>query len=184
MSNVERIPVSVIVARERVDHPWQDHVWRAVEVSAAPLPLPDWAVLRRSDEAVVYHAGAALLELHRKDTPAYVENLTGERPALYVVLRADGAADNAMPVEVVIVSASAFDAQSNAESGSEIVGRVPIPPPLLDRIEAFLAENHQEERFTKRQRAAHPRGESHLFGQEPIDDLRKRMRSNSDNGGS
>lgn len=179
LSNIERMTVSVIVAREHIDHPWQDHVWRAVEIAAEPLPLPPWAVLRQSDAATLFHAGTATLELHRKDTTAYKENLESDRPALYVVLRSDTDAEAAHPIEVVLVAASAFDAQANAESGAETVERVAIPAEIAARIAHFVALHHHDERFVKRQRVAHPRGEDHLFGQEPLDVLRKRKRSDN-----
>ncbi len=175
MSNAEHIRVSVIVARERIDSPWRDHVWRVVEVLAEPLALPAWTRLRQSDEVEIYHAGSTSLVLHRKDTTAYVENLSSEQPVLYVVLREDTDGDASQPVQLLVVAASAFEAQANAESGSEIVGRVPIPPGILEGIQDFLGRHHVEEPFTKRQRTAHYRAEEHKFGQEPIEALRRRM---------
>ncbi len=175
MSNSELIGVSVIVARERIDSPWSDHVWRVAEVLDEPLALPAWTRLRQSPDADIFHAGATTLVLHRKDTSAYAENLAGEKPVLYVVLRENPDAGEAPPIELLLVAASAFEAQANAESGTEIVGRVPIPPAILARIESFVAEHHVAEPFAKRQRTAHHRAEQHQFGQEPIDALRRRM---------
>lgn len=172
----EQVCVGVIVARERIEHPWQDQVWRAVEVLATPLPLAPWTILRTSETATVYYAGTTVVELHRNDASAYRENLAGAHPLLYVVLRQDPEHDGPEPVDVVIVSASAFDAQANAESGSEIVSRVPMPPAMLTWLIGFLDCSDEEEPFVKRQRVAHHRAKEHNFGQEPIEVLRERMR--------
>ena len=51
---------------------------------------------------------------------------------------------------------------------------VAMPQPLLELLEAFVAEHHVEEPFVKRQRQKHHQAEEHKFGQEPIEVLRKR----------
>ena len=49
-----------------------------------------------------------------------------------------------------------------------------MPRPLIELLEAFVAEHHVEEPFVKRQREADHRAEEHKFGQEPIEVLRQR----------
>jgi hypothetical protein len=75
---------------------------------------------------------------------------------------------------VAVVTASPYDAEVYGYDGSEIVGTVAMPAPLIELLEAFVAEHHVEEPFVKRQRQRHHRAEEHKFGQEPIAELRQR----------
>jgi len=69
---------------------------------------------------------------------------------------------------------AAYDAEVYGYDSSEIVGTVAMPAPLIELLEAFVAEHHVEEPFVKRQRQKHHRAEEHKFGQEPIAELRQR----------
>ena len=93
-------------------------------------------------------------------------------PLVYVVLRQGG--DSGKPIDVAVVTASPYDAEVYGYDGSEIVGTVAMPEPLVELLAAFVAEHHVEEPFVKRQRQRHHREEEHKFGQEPIAELRQR----------
>jgi hypothetical protein len=173
MDSLLTVPVGVVVARENIDNPWQDHVWRPIGVFLNPPEVADWREMRRGEGVVHFHAAALPLELHHKETAAYLANLESQEPAIYVVLRETPG--GAWPFSVHLVTASPFDAQAYAESGFETVARVPIPGPLRALIEEFVAVHHIAEPFVKRQRQRH-REEEHKFGQEPIFVLRERMR--------
>jgi hypothetical protein len=172
MDRVLTVPLGVVIAREKIDHPWQEYAWRPVSVFLGAPEVGDWRELRRDAASVHYHAATLPLELHAKETIGYVANIEAGQPLVYVVLREMG--DAVKPMEVALVTASPYDAEVYGYDGSEIVGTVAMPEPLIELLQAFVAEHHAEEPFVKRQRVKHHRAEEHKFGQEPIAELRQR----------
>jgi hypothetical protein len=173
MDRVLSIPLGVVIARDKIDHPWQEYAWRPVSVFLNAPEAGEWRELRREEKSVHYHAATLPLELHAKETIGYRANLETGDPLVYVVLRA--ASDAARPIEVAAITASPYDAQVYGyDMDGEIVGSVAMPDALIELLEAFVAEHHVEERFVKRQREKHHRAEEHKFGQEPLDVLRRR----------
>ena len=173
MDRVLSISLGVVIARDKIDHPWQEHAWRPVSVFLNAPEIGSWRELRRDLTSVHYHAATLPLELHAKETIGYVANLDTGSPLVYVVLRPTSAGDT--PMQVAVITASPYDAEVYGYDGSEIVGGVAMPEPLVELLEAFVAEHHVEEPFVKRQRLKHHRAEEHKFGQEPIDMLRQRQ---------
>ncbi|MCP1335410.1 DUF3305 domain-containing protein [Futiania mangrovi] len=160
MSRVLTIPLGVIVERRPAKNPWADHVLRAIAVTEDPPPdLAPWTLLVREGEVERYHAGTAQIELHRKETEAYLENFLDDRPQIFVVLRRDDE-DDASPFgfHLFCVSASPFYAQNLMDSGEDIVDPVPMPAAVAQRVRAFVDFHHVEEPFAKRKRrkAAEP----------------------------
>ena len=172
MDRVLSIPLGVVIAHEKIDHPWQEYAWRPVSVFLNAPEIEDWRELRRDATATHYHAATLPLELHPKETIGYVANLDAGEPLVYVVLREGG--DSGKPIDVAVVTASPYDAEVYGYDSSEIVDTVAMPQPLIELLEAFVAEHHVEEPFVKRQRQRHHRAEEHKFGQEPIEVLRQR----------
>ncbi len=168
------LPVGVVVIREDSDHPWQDHSWRPYGVIVGAPTCTGWKELRRGEGWIQYHAATLLLELHRKETEGYRENLMTDRPSIYVVMSENDEEDAQMPFEVDLVTASAFEAQDYCDSGEEIVEAIDMPEQVKGWIGAFVDEHHVEEKFKKRKRDK-LKIEDHKFGQEPIFELRKRM---------
>ena len=169
------IPVGIVVAREKIAHPWQTYRWRPVSIFLDAPNITQWRELRRDDKSVLYHAATLNLELFRKETTAYQVNLANGEPTVYVVLREDPDTDDDWPVEVNLVTASPFEAQSHGDVGLDSVDGVPMPQQLVDIVHAFIKEHHEEETFIKRKRQPHTRPEDHKFGQESIVVLRERM---------
>jgi hypothetical protein len=172
MDRVLSIALGVVIAHEKIDHPWQEYAWRPVSVFLGAPEIADWRELRRDATATHYHAATLPLELHPKEAMGYAANLDGGAPLVYVVLRQGG--DSGKPIDVGVVTASPYDAEVYGYDSSEIVGTVAMPAPLIELLEAFVAEHHVEEPFVKRQRQKHHRAEEHKFGQEPIAELRQR----------
>ena len=171
------IPLGVVIGREKVDHPWQEFVWRAVDVFMGAPPVTEWRALRSTTEMQLYHAATLPLDLHPKETTSYQVNLTNGTPSVYVVLRDSTGPNQRWPVFVHMITASPFEAQAYGDSGFERVERVPMPEPLVNLVEQFVAEHHQEEEFRKRVRDKGPgKADEHQFGQEPIAVLRERQR--------
>lgn len=161
------IPVGVIVAREDADNPWQDFVWRAVGLVIGADSEEGWRELDREPGVVRYFAGTREIEVFRKETEAYQVNLENKIPMVYVVMREADDPNADQPIEVHLVTVSAYESQDYLDTGEEIVDSVPMPAPLAAWVQRFVDRNHVEEKFVKRKRNE-VRQEDHKFGQEPI----------------
>jgi len=177
MQRSSYIPIGVVIGREKIDHPWQEYIWRPVRVFLEAPPVTEWRALSEAPGTQHYHAATLPLDLHAKETTSYQVNLANGTPSVYVVLRDSEGPEQRWPVYVHMVTASPFEAQAYGESGFERVERVPMPEELVAILSQFVAEHHQEEVFRKRTRSsALEREEPYLFGQEPIASLRERQR--------
>ncbi len=123
-------------------------------MSVLPGAAPaEWKELRRDGEAVDYHAATVPLELFRSDTEAYLHGLSAKVPAIYVVMRQVG--DKDRPLEVVLATASPYEAQDYADNGDDLVEKVPMPGGLIALIRDFVEAHHEDEVFIKRRRDKH-----------------------------
>lgn len=180
MSN-DRMPISetislgVIVEKRRIDHPWAEDEWRAVAVIPGAPERRPWTLLREGERAVQYHAATLPLTVHRAETEAYLYNLQAPHPSVFVVMRRDGSGAGPGPYKVAGVTVSPYEAQDYLDSGEEEVERVTMPGDVRAWLETFVATRHREEPFVKRKRDK-VNVEEHKFGQEPITELRQRMR--------
>ena len=178
IGRVVNVALGVVAAREAVDSPWQDHCWRAVSVFLDPPPLTDgWRELRRGERFVHYHIANLNLELHRRETAGYIANLSCEAPSIYVILREGAENGGEEPIHAHLLTASAHDVEAYGHTPADIIGEVAMPEPLLELVEAFIATHHVEEKFVKRQRQQHHVEDEHKFGQEPVHEVRERMRA-------
>ncbi len=169
------IPVGVILTCKQPANAWAEPVWRASGVMLDIPPGPEWRELARGEGYVQYLTTRAQLELFRKETEAYIANIESSEPSLYMVLRERESGDP--PVDVHVVTASPFEAQDYMDSSEETVERVSMPPPVLEMLEAFIAEHHVPEEFRKRKRDEVDLSEQ-KFGKEPIFVTRERMKQN------
>ncbi|NNK77690.1 MAG: DUF3305 domain-containing protein [Litoreibacter sp.] len=143
------MPLGVVVRRVPGVTRWARWTWSAVAV----LPgagSADWRVMREQDDVTEYHAATVPLELYRTDTEAYLTGISAKVPAIYVVMRETG--DDKAPLEVVLATASPYEGQDYADSGEEIVEKVPMPEGLVAWIRDFVELHHEEEVFVKRRR--------------------------------
>jgi len=186
MAKFEHLDVGIIVERRDVDHPWLDVEWVPVgAVPGAPV-LEPWTELERSEGIVRYHAATFTLVLHRRETEAYLHNLQTECPAVYVILREAESADedetgDLPPMVVSLVTLSPYEAQDYMDSGEEAVSAVPMADQVRTWVASFVDRHHVEEEFVKRRRQRTD-VEKHAFGQEPVIELRRRMRPEKGNG--
>jgi hypothetical protein len=141
--------VGVVVERRKAKSAWVDYVWRPIAALPGAPDTTPWTVLESDDEATQFYVGAAELGLYRADTSHYRDNLASGSPGLWVVLRPTG---REPPFEVAAVTANPSEGEAFTESGVDLVEPVPIPEPVQEMIEAFVAEHHVEHAFTKRKR--------------------------------
>ncbi|WP_420862521.1 DUF3305 domain-containing protein [Algirhabdus cladophorae] len=142
------IPLGVVIRRVPGVTRWARHVWKATDVLPGAGPA-DWKELRRDGDTVEFHAATLPLELFRTDTEAYLHGLSAKDPAIYVVMR-EGS--NEAPLDMVLVTASPYEAQDYADTGEELVEKVLMPEGLVAWIREYVEAHHEDEVFIKRRR--------------------------------
>jgi len=145
-----RIPVSVIVERRQAASAWVDHVWVPVAVLPAPTVARPWTVLHRHNGVVAYIAGQAEVALHPADALGYKANLDSGRPMLWVMLR-PSLDEPGMELHRVLADPTEAEALISV-GGSDVIEPVPMPGPVREAMEAFVAAHHRDRRFVKRKR--------------------------------
>lgn len=142
------IPLGIVIRRVPGVTRWATYVWKAIAV----LPgagSADWKEMRRDGDAVEYHAATLPLELFRTDTEAYLHGLSAKVPSIYVVMRPS---ESGQPLDMVLVTASPYEAQDYTDTGEELVEKVPMPDGLIAWIREFVELHHEDEVFVKRRR--------------------------------
>ena len=144
-----RIPVGVVAERRPGVTQWAEHAWAAREVLEDAPPVPPWTVLREEAGRTLFFAGEAEVALYPTDTDNYIHNLEQAVPRVWVVLRPVEAAPG---YALQAVTVDAGEAQLYAESGSDLLEALPLPPGLRLALERFVAEHHRVREFQKRKR--------------------------------
>nr|WP_217355505.1 DUF3305 domain-containing protein [Ruegeria sp. HKCCA4008] len=143
------MPVGVIVRKTPGVTRWARWNWRAVALLPGAGPA-DWQELRREGDAVEYHAATLPLTLWSDETEAYMVNLSDGQPSLYLVLRDELKGET--PLNAVLITASPFEGQDYADTGEEIVEKIPMTEGLIAWVRDFTLKHHQHEVFVKRRR--------------------------------
>ncbi|GAB4282822.1 MAG: hypothetical protein Kow0058_01360 [Roseovarius sp.] len=111
----------------------------------------DWRILReQEDGSALYHAATLDLELHRAEASAYLHGLAANIPSVYVILRETGVPQP--PLDVVLITASPYEAQDYADSSEDIVERIAMPAALRAWVREFAEAHRKDEDFRKRRR--------------------------------
>lgn len=145
----QKMPVGVVVQRTPGVTRWANWAWKAV--AAIPgAPPADWSVLHEEENRVAYHAATRPLHLHGAETEAYMAGLAAKVPSLYVVMRRRE--DPQRPFDVVLVTASPYEAQDYTDNGEDIVEKIAMPDGIIGWVRDFTDRFHQDEVFVKRRR--------------------------------
>ena len=144
-----RIPVGVVIERRKAKSPWVDFVWRPVAVLPGVPAAAPWTVLDGEADRTNFYGGSAEIELYRSDTSGYRDNLATGAARLWVALRSTGLDP---PFEFVAVTAEPSEGETFTESASDLVEALPMPEAVRAVIADFIAEQHVEHPFVKRQR--------------------------------
>ncbi len=142
------VPIGVVLRRTPGVTRWQKWNWTASAVLPGAGPA-EWRELRREDDAVEFHAATPMMELHGAEAEAYLHGLQAAIPSVYVVMRTG---EGEAPLDVVLVTASPYEAQDYTDSGEEIVEKVAMPPLLEAMVQDFVDRFYEEEVFVKRKR--------------------------------
>ena len=113
-----------MVERRKADSPWIDFVWRGVGVLPDEPEMKPWTVLREEDEATLYYAGGAAIDLYRSETSRYRENFATGSPSIWVVL---SPSEGAWPYAVAAVTADPAEGGAYRKRGANLVEAVPMP---------------------------------------------------------
>jgi hypothetical protein len=150
----ERLRVGIVLERQRIANPWQEHAWQAVEVVpgapdiAAPLPL------QQEEGRARWHMATLDIELFPGETEGYRFNLSQAQPAAYVLWRhADE--DIAQQPEVFHVTVCPYEAQDYLDGGDVAVEAVRLPDLVAQWMRGFIARHHVDAPFEKRRRKRH-----------------------------
>ncbi|HYC04066.1 MAG TPA: DUF3305 domain-containing protein [Azospirillaceae bacterium] len=141
--SLEHMPVGVVVERRPAASRWLDHVWRAAAVLPGRPETPPWSLLAEADGVSRYYAGTVELEAHRADTKVYKLNLEQEQPSVYVVLR-PGAGSGPEGWGLLLATVDPTEAQAHADSGTDLVEALPMPPSVHAWLRDFVARHHVE----------------------------------------
>jgi len=141
--------VGVVLRRRAIDNPWIDHMWSPVAILETVPATAPWTVLSQETDATLYYAGAALIDLFTAETANYRDNLVDGSPQIWVALRRQ---DGGSELELTKVTADPTEGEAMFESGTDVMGTVPMPPEIAAWIAAFVDEFHVEHVFHKRKR--------------------------------
>jgi hypothetical protein len=108
-----------------------------------------WTKLTDDGERATFYAGPTVVSLHRSETANYRDNLASGTPSLWVVLRETGGEP---PYSPFLVTADPAEGEGMTAAGNDLVEAVPMPEPVREWVEAFVAEHHVEREFFKRKR--------------------------------
>ncbi len=145
----QAMPLGVVVRKTPGVTRWAKWCWKAVAV----LPgagQAHWKLLREEGGVQEFHAATVMLELHGAECEAYLSGLADKVPAIYVVMRSKN--DPLDPLDVLVATASPFEAQDYTDNGEDIVEKVPMPEGLVAWVRDFADKYYEEEVFVKRRR--------------------------------
>ncbi|WP_024574094.1 MULTISPECIES: DUF3305 domain-containing protein [unclassified Afipia] len=141
--------VGVVLRRRVIENPWIDHMWSPVTILENVPATAPWTVLSQEEGATLYYAGAAFIDLFSAETTNYRDNLADGSPRIWVALRRQ---DGGPELELTKVTADPTEGEAMFESGTDVIGTVPMPPEIAAWIAAFVDEFHVEQVFHKRKR--------------------------------
>lgn len=144
-----RIAVGVVIERRKARSAWADVLWRPVSVLPGTPVTEPWTQLGDDDDATLFYAGEAVIDLHRTETTNYRDNLASGKPTLWVNMRPTVSEP---PYELLAVTADPAEGEAYTDAGSNLVEAVPMPPGIADIVSRFVALHHMERPFVKRQR--------------------------------
>ncbi len=147
--NSQSVKLGVVLRRSPGVTAWAKWIWTATSVIPG-APQASWKLLREEGETTEYHASTHELTLYVSDTEAYAHELQADQPSVYVVMRTVDDAE--MPLSILHVTVSPYEAQDYCDSGEETVERVAMPAAVHAWVGAFVNEHHVEEEFIKRRR--------------------------------
>ncbi len=136
------MPMGIVLRRQPGATRWARWAWRVSDVLPGASDA-QWRLLREDGDVSEFHAATPLLELHGADTDSYLHGLNAQVPCLYVVMRESD--EGGHPFEIVLVTASPYEAQDYADNGEDVVEKIAMPPSVIEWVRSFVESHHKEE---------------------------------------
>jgi len=149
--------IGIIIERRESANPWADAMWNATEVLPGVTDHEPGRVVGEGDGWTRSFAGHLDLELHKRETEAYMVNLAQPTSAVYIVLR-PSETDMAMDFEPFLATVNPYEAEDYTESGDLVVCAIPLPETLQAWIGRFVETFHVEQPFVKRKQKSKDTG--------------------------
>lgn len=147
------IAVGLVMECIAPSNPWGTHHWIPVQILQGAPDTPPWAVLARGSDRVRYFAGTFAIRLYSTETGFYRDNLSAERPRLWVATQPDGPEP---PIAILAVTANPAEGEGYTQTGTNVVEVIDMPADIAAEIAAFVEANHVEQVFEKRKRDKRP----------------------------
>ena len=133
-------PVSITIERRTLNNRWASHQWRAVRAELSDKPRGP--VESQVDESCTeWTYGGMEFTLFRDEAEGYFLNVSADTPQLFVMWRIDDESSLAVPR---VITAS-YNEAGRLLDGGETVEGVPMPPALLEAVQAYVAQHYKPE---------------------------------------
>jgi hypothetical protein len=149
MSRTEQRTIGVVVEWQAVDNAWIDHCWRVTAILDGAPDMPAWTCIESTPRLRRFYAGPAELALYPRETDTLKHNLESGAPAVYVFLRPVAQTPG---MELVGATVCVGEAHAHADTGSDLVEPVPMPPRVAAWTADFVARHHREVEPFRRKR--------------------------------
>jgi len=146
----DKMPVSVIMEKRVIDHPWANYSFRALGVVPAEGDKGHLVTsIHKHDDTETFLITGLNLQLHVDECESYYHNLMSPNPGCFVVANETDDRDQ-MPMPY-LVSLSFDEVHSYQEGGAQIYA-VEIAPQLYQWSEAYILTHYIATKKTKRKR--------------------------------
>jgi hypothetical protein len=149
MSEAIRRMIGIVAEWQAVDNPWIDHRWRVTTILDGVPELASWTCIETTPLLRRYYAGLAELVLYPRETDTLKHNLESSEPSVYVFLR-----PTTQPPGMALLGATVCvgEAHAHADTGSDLVEAVKMPPSIAAWMADFVARHHTEREPFRRKR--------------------------------
>lgn len=143
------LPVSVVMQRTPLANPWQSHQWRPAEVLIAPVTQESPPVCLRRDEADTrWLFSGFYIKLFTDEAEGYFLNISSPVPCWFIMYRLEEISGEEVAVPKFVTLS--YHQASRLMDGGETVETVPAPPEIVERLQAFVADQYKPEPKKKR----------------------------------
>jgi hypothetical protein len=144
-----RRTIGIVAEWQSVKNPWIDHRWRVTAILDGVPDLAAWTRIETTPRLRRYYAGPAELVLYPRETDTLKHNLESSKPCVYVFLRS-----TIQPPGMALLGATVCvgEAHAHADTGSDLVEAVAMPPLIAAWVADFVARHHVEREPFRRRR--------------------------------
>lgn len=147
ISELNAMPVSVLLERRPAKNPWLDVVWRATGITIGGNTSADASLaVREEGGCALFLVGGLQVKLFADECESYYYNLVSESPKAYVIAHVEEPGARPTPFRVSM----SFDEAHAYLEGEDEIFAVDVPAELYRWTEAFVIANYFPEKKRKR----------------------------------